>query len=88
MEYPRQEFADAREKACQGALCFVYRFSLGRYDRMLPSETRVALLRKRSIPKTELVVSIILHVEKFWTLEGGVYFGSFRDMPIKRKKSS
>ena len=43
---------DASEKAYYGALCFVYRISVGRYERMLlPSETRVALLRKLSIPE-------------------------------------
>ena len=26
------------------------------------------------------------HVEKFWTLGGGVYFGPFRDVPIKSEQ--
>ena len=30
--------------------------------------------------------AVIAHVEKFWTLRGGVYFGRFRAVPIRGGK--
>ena len=48
------------KKAYCGVVCLVYRTQVGRYARMLTSKTRVAPMKKLSIPRLELMAAFIL----------------------------
>ncbi|KAL9973727.1 hypothetical protein ACROYT_G020217 [Oculina patagonica] len=53
-------FANASKKAYYGVAYLVYRTQLGRYVRKLTSKTRVASMKELSIPRLELMMTLIL----------------------------
>ena len=60
LHYSLHRFADASNKAYCADIYLVYITSTGRYTRMLTSKTRVAPLKKLSIPRLEPMSALML----------------------------